>query len=295
MKFLVIGASGFVGRNILYYLKAKGFDALGTQARSQYSNMVKFDLIRDRIHRCIDASFFQDEKTVFVIICACISQVDRCFREQEISYKVNVVNTIQLIQDIEDLGAHPVFMSSSFVFDGNDGYYVEESPRNPICEYGLHKAAVEDFLKKNVSDGLILRLDKIVGDNPLEKHLFSEWVQCLNENRHIVCIKEQLFSPTYVLDIGRAVLHGCADNLTGLYHIANQEYFSRSELAAQFVKATGRKAEIVEKLQSEFDFLDFRPLKTYLDANKFIETTGMNFTSMRKVLNNYLNKVYRRR
>ena len=59
------------------------------------------------------------------------------------------------------------------------------------------------------------------------------------------------------------------------------------ELVEQFALSLNMKAEIMPKPQSDFDFLDPRPLKSYLDSTKFIKATDVRFTSMREVFQQF--------
>ncbi|MCP4351304.1 MAG: sugar nucleotide-binding protein [Desulfobacterales bacterium] len=290
-RYLIIGASGFIGSHILDYTRSSGYKAEGTQSGNKYPQLISFNLMQHRIKDCIENSFFETDDPVFGVICATIGQIDRCFREKETSYIINVKNTIRLIKDMIALGIKPVFLSSSFVYDGNTGYYDEEYPHSPISEYGRHKAEVEAFIINNIPNALVLRLDKIIGDDPLEKHLLSEWYQWVKENRVITCIEDQIFSPTFVNDVAKAIVICCRQNLSGLYNVANSEYFTRTELAKQFMLALDEETEIVSKPQDDFSFLDQRPLKSYLDSTKFVKATGMKFTSMREVFGVFIQKI----
>lgn len=291
MRFLIIGASGFIGSHIFRYARSVGHDVVGTRCGSIRPELVRFDLLHERISDCVARGYFEASPPVFAVICAAISQIDRCCQEREVSTVVNVVNTIRLIEDLKSRGAKAVFISTGSVYDGTAGYYDESRPPCPMNEYGRHKAAVEAFIGENVPDALVLRLDKIVGDDPAEKHLFSEWRQLVAANRPIVCIQGQLFSPTLVDDVARAAILSCELGLNGIYNVANPEFFSREELAQQFVSALDRKAEIVSKPQTAFTFLEHRPLKSYLDATKFTARTGMRFTSMREVFRSFIGKL----
>ncbi len=241
MKFLVIGASGFIGKTIFEYIKSLGYEAVGTQYKFRHPEFIIFNILEQRIKDCVEPTFFKTDRPVFGIICSAISQIDRCLREKEISYKLNVENTIRFINEMKSLGVIPVFLSSDNIHNGFHGYYTEEDKPSPINEYGRQKAEVERFMLNNVSNGIILRLSKIVGDNPKEHHLFSEWYQLIKEKKTIACIKGQVFSPTFVKDIAKAVVLLCEKGSTGLYNVANKEIFSRAELARQFSFAIGEK------------------------------------------------------
>ncbi len=290
MKFLIIGASGFIGSHMLAYVRFKGYEALGTQSRARYPGLIVFDLLRHRIRDCIPPSFLESDEATFGVICAKFGPMDRYALDPERSYRVEVEKTILLIEDLITLGVKPIYLSSSYVFDGGVGYYSEDYPHSPVSAYGRNKAEVERFLQSRPQDTLALRLDKIVGDDPSETHLFSEWYQWMTENRPITCIEGQILSPTFVGDVAKGVVLSCQQGLSGLYNLANPEFFSRDELARQFALALGTEPVIVCKPQAEFNFLDRRPLKSYLHSTKFIKTTGMRFTSMREVF-----RAFRRR
>jgi len=290
MKFLVIGGSGFVGRNLLAHLEAEGYQGLGTKRTSSRSDLIAFDLAKDRIQNCIDPEFFRGDETVVGVITAGISQIDRCYNERETTNVINVENTIRLIEDLQSLGAKPVFISSHAVFDGETGYDNEDRPTRPISEYGRQKAEVERFIAEQGRDVLVLRLDKVVGDNPNDPHMFSEWHEWVLNDKAITCIQGQLFAPTHVDDIARAIVLSCELDLGGVFNLAGPEFFTREELARQFVNIIGGEATIISKPMEDFGFLDGRPLKSYLDSTKFVNATGMRFTSMRTVINSFIQK-----
>ena len=173
MKFLIAGASGFIGGHILNYVKSMSYESVGTQCGSGMPGLVTFDLQKDSIEEKMGASFFKTSKKVCVVICASLNQMDRCLIEKDLSYKINVEKTIALIKDIRKYKAIPVFLSTSAVYNGDLGYYNEESIHDPINEYGRQKETVEQFLLKNVPEAFILRLDKIVSDDVTGKNLFS--------------------------------------------------------------------------------------------------------------------------
>jgi dTDP-4-dehydrorhamnose reductase len=287
VKFLVVGASGFVGRNVLAYFKGQGFEALGTQARTRQEGLLTFDLLEHRIADCVDKSFFTGAEPVQVVICAVISDMDLCLKDRQMAYKVNVEKTIQLIEDALLLRARVIFLSTCFVFDGTLGYYTEQHPRSPANEYGRHKAEVEEYLLTRVPGAFVARLDKVVGDDYRDNQLFAHWHKRLLRNEPIICLQGSLLSPTYVTDVARALVLASERRLEGIFHVSNSEFFYRDELARQFCYALGKAPNVVCKPLSEFNFQDNRALKSYLDGSRFVRTTGMRFTSMREVFGQF--------
>jgi dTDP-4-dehydrorhamnose reductase len=283
MKFLIIGASGFIGANVLAHVRSLGFEAVGTQSRPRQEGLVTFNLLHDRIVDCVGKPFFGRGDRVCVVICAVVSNMDQCLLDRENSHRVNVKQTIQLIQDVRGFDAKVIFLSSCFAFDGTRGYYNEEHPVSPVNEYARHKVEVEQYLQQNVPDAFIARLEKIVGDNPNERQMFAQWHQLLLAGEPIVCIEGSLLSPTYVGDVAQAFVLAGDLNLAGVYHVSNSEFFYRDELARQFCYAMGRTPNAVTRPLQEFNFPDKRALKSYLDGSRFIQATGLRFTPMCQV------------
>jgi dTDP-4-dehydrorhamnose reductase len=218
MRFLIIGASGFIGRNVLAHVRALGFEAVGTQSQLRAPELVKFNLLSDRIVDCVGKAFFESEGQVCVIICAVVSNMDQCLLDRATSHRINVQQTIQLVDDVRPFKAKVVFLSTCFVFDGTRGYYNEEHPVTPVNEYARHKVEVEQFLQTNVPDAFIARLEKIVNNDPNDRQLFSQWYKLLQAGEPIVCIEGSLLSPTYVQDVAQAFVLACQKNLAGVYH-----------------------------------------------------------------------------
>jgi dTDP-4-dehydrorhamnose reductase len=265
------------------HVKALGHKCIGTQAHSREPGLVTLDLLRDRISDCVGRSFFKGNEQTQVVLCAVVSDMDKCLTDREASHRINVESIIRVIEEVRALNARPVFFSTCFVFDGTVGYYPEDYPLSPVNEYARHKVEVERYLSAHVPDAFIARLNRVVGDNPNEPQMLSDWYNLAVQGRPIVCIEGSLLSPTYVKDVAQAIALACQQQLTGVYHIANSEFFYRDELARQFCYALGKPPNVICKPLKEFNFADNRALKSYLDGSKFVKATGMRFTSMREV------------
>jgi dTDP-4-dehydrorhamnose reductase len=291
MKYLIIGASGFVGSNLLRYIRASKHEAIGTQAIPRANGLTTFDLLGDRLLDRVPPLFFQSGEKACVIVAAVVSDMDRCLLERERSHRINVTNTIRLIEDVAALGAKPVFISSNFVFDGALGYYNEDDPVSPANEYGRHKAEVEAHLVKCVPQALITRFDKVVGHDPRESHLLANWYREIEAGRPVVALRGSLLTPTYVEDVARALVFGAEQDLCGIYHVVNSEFFYREELARQLCRALGKKAEVVARALEEFNFPDKRALNSYLDGSRFAAVAGMRFTPMSEVFRRFRQEI----
>lgn len=293
MNLLIVGASGFIGSHIFRYARDSGINVIGTCFSASKQNLITFDLSKDSIGAVLPDGFLSSETPACAVICSAITKIDLCAKDKEYSYNFNVRHTIRLIEELAKKGIKIAFLSSEAVYEGDIGYYSENDPPTPVNEYGRQKWEVEKYLLLHHPNSLIFRLSVIVGDSPDEPHLFSDWSQLIQRRKPIACIKGQVFSPTFVDDVACGILLGLKNNLSGLYHLSNKEFFAREELARQFVYLFDRRiektgTEVVSIAESEFGFLDRRQLKTYLDNSLFEKATKMRFTSMKEVMVSFL-------
>jgi dTDP-4-dehydrorhamnose reductase len=284
MRFLIVGASGFVGRHLYRYCQATGQAVIGTQSTAGRPDLVTFDLRRDRFPHPL----LTDPLPSHAVICAGITQIDRCYRERELSYLVNVTQTVRLLRDFAAWRIKPVFISTGFIFSGTTGGYSEDAPPNPVNEYGRQRLEVEQFLAEELPEALVLRLDKVVGNDPQESHLFTEWHHAALTHQPIRCIAGQVFAPTLVDDIARAIVMGCELGLAGTYHVANPEFCSRTELAERFLRTSGWSAVVETLPQQQLGFAEPRPLRTYLNPTKFQQATHLVYTPVAQILATFI-------
>ena len=283
MNLLIIGASGFIGGNVLAHARRAGLRAAGTSFSAQRPGLLRFDMLRDDIRPVIPRDFLEGAGAC-AVLCSAVSRIDACWAERERSYALNVLGTIKTLAALKELGIKTAFLSSEAVFDGERGYYNEDSPTSPVNEYGKYKVAVEKYMLSDFPESLILRLSMVVADTPGEDHLFAHWHDQISQGQPLVCIAGQIFSPTFVGDVARGIVTALGMDLRGLHHLSNSEYFQREELARQFLYAAGAKSAVVVKPLAEFNFPEPRALKTYLDGSRFARTADIRFTSMREVI-----------
>jgi len=290
MKFLIIGASGYIGEYCYHFLKSNGYPVVGTRFNSINSELIPFDLSKDMVSTVVNSSFFTGNEKIFAVIFAAFSQVERCFREKEESYKVNVEGTIRILKDLTNYGITPIYISTSSVYDGLTGNYDENSSRNPQTEYGRQKLTVEKFIEQNIPQALILRLDKIVGDKPARRNPFFEWHKLIERKQPILCL-DNIISPTFIEDIVQSIIICCEKGFRGSLNLASSEIFRREELVRQFSSALQKRSIIKLISEKELNFLELRPPKTFLNSNKFIKATGFNFTPMHEVFARFKNNL----
>ncbi len=287
MKFLVIGASGFIGSHVMDELQRSGHEALGTASRAGVRGLVKFDLLSDTISDSIPRHFFESAEAPVIIHASVQGKMDQCLTNSETSRLINASKPIELLREASSLGCRIIFLSTGHVFNGSLGNRNESDPTNPVNEYARQKFEVEEFLRSEHPDALIARMDKVIGEDLRHPHLLSDWWNLARAGSPLVCIKGMEISPTSVIDIACGLIRAAELGLKGTYHLAGPDRMTRAELAVRFCAAGDFDSAIIEKPLDAFGFLDGRALKSSLNGEKFRTATGMSFSPADQILERF--------
>jgi len=182
MRVLVTGGAGYIGSHTVKLLGERGYEILvydnlstGHDWAVLYGELFVADLGEKEKLREAFESFRPDA----VIHFAAYIVVPESVREPLKYYRNNVVNTINLLEVIEEFGVKSfIFSSSAAVYGIPEEIPVsEEAPLNPINPYGETKATVERILRDLNNAGRInyvsLRYFNVAGADPEGKIGFA--------------------------------------------------------------------------------------------------------------------------
>ncbi|PIS02123.1 MAG: hypothetical protein COT85_07015 [Chlamydiae bacterium CG10_big_fil_rev_8_21_14_0_10_42_34] len=267
-KTFVIGSAGFLGKHFLESYRNDEPKTIGTQHFSSdkpfYFNLEKPDI------RALPLN----EGYTHALIAASTGLFVECEKQYEKTAVGNVYGTLQLAKSLAEVNITPILFSSSYVFDGNDGQYSEESLINPINGYGLQKAEVEKKID-HVCKGnyLLLRLSKVFTLAKGDGTLLDEIVQKLVSQKTIFAAHDQIFTPILIDDVIRITQHLQALRATGLYHICGTENWSRYDLTKTISSLLSSPPTIIQSISLD-DLPDKikRPKKTNMLCQKALNT-----------------------
>lgn len=279
---IIIGASGYIGGNLLEYFNKKEKNVIGTYFHTAKKGLRYFDLKNPDL----TALGINLKEVRYGFICSAISKIDECKKNEKESYQINVLGTQKLLQQFFDYGIKPIFLSSDAVFEGKKGNYKEDDERNPCTVYGKHKKIIEDFLINSKESYLIIRLSKIFGTKKNDGTLLTSMLSQIEDDKEISCSTDQIFCPTHIDDLVKALDLALQDGLTGVYNLASPESFSRFELGEMIKNQLNiNTGKIKPCLTKDFNFLDSRSMNTSMDCQKFLRDTGYNFRNMKDCIN----------
>lgn len=250
---LVVGSTGLIGQSLMQALLRSFWPVWGTvrSATDSSDRLLALDLSRDvpgsgdEEKRLAEAA--RSLGTAF--LCAAISRFEECAKNPDLSFRVNVSNTLKLAEFLLDRGVTVVYLSSNAVFDGNSAYCDEEAPHSPVTEYGRQKAAAEAGLRVLAAEGekpsrtvIIVRLTKVLS---ARLPLVANWIGSLEARKTVEAFDDLIFAPTSLRFTTEALLRLSSIHRPGVYHISGDRDVSYCDFACLLARRIGAGGNLV--------------------------------------------------
>ena len=274
IKTAVIGASGFIGSHLCKSYRRAYPDAVGTTFSGTQPSLTYFDIRKT----ALDSLRLEETGHLAVLIASAKPNVEFCEREKEAAYAVNVLGTIELIRQISRTSLQVIFLSSDYVFEGRTGQYDDDAQTCPTTEYGRQKAQVEKELPALTDNYLILRLSKIFGTDKGDRTLLDDIACSLSSGRRVRVARDQIFCPTDVSDLVRAIQAIQSRDLRGVLNVCNPESCSRHSIARSLAGALRVDSTLVESIGlHDIPAMAGRPLNTSMKCSRLSREAGASF------------------
>jgi dTDP-4-dehydrorhamnose reductase len=241
-NILIIGVDSQIGSFLARTLEYNNFNVFGSTRKKERvgSKTFFFDLANPKI----DFPLSQFDS---VVICAGITDMKKCEHEAEECERINVKNTIRLIDSCAAKNCFIVFLSSNSVFDSYQPFYNVDAKPNPTSNYGRFKLAVELYIGMNLNfSASILRMTKVITDKP---HFIERWKQEFIEGKEIVTFTNRFLSPVTVNTVADSILLLVEKQLPGLYHIGNNEEISYYDYAKKIFAGNERALSLLKPVR----------------------------------------------
>ncbi|RYY88143.1 MAG: SDR family oxidoreductase [Chitinophagaceae bacterium] len=267
---LITGANGFVGNYLSERLAphlrvlatGKGDCRLSFNAPSlQYREL-------DITDRGAVEILLKEERPGCIIHAAAISKPDLCEQDRALANSVNVDGTRHLLEYAA--GAHFVYLSTDFVFDGEKGFYQEDDAQAPVNYYGETKRIAEELVRSYEGDWAIVRTVLVYGAPRAGRgNLLTMVADGLRAGKTLRIFNDQLRTPTYVEDLVEALARITFERKTGAWHISGADPRTPYEIAVEVARHLGlNETLIIPETEQSFAQPARRPPKTGFDINK---------------------------
>ncbi|MEI6206867.1 MAG: dTDP-4-dehydrorhamnose reductase [Desulfuromonadales bacterium] len=269
---LVIGSNGMLGRDLMELLgnRACGVDIGEIDITSMDSVMQVLHLMKPET----------------VINCAAITDVDGCESNAERAMEVNGEGVGYLALACREIGALLVQVSTDYVFDGSKGTpYVEDDTPHPLSVYGESKLAGEMNAALN-PEHLIVRTQWLYGLHG--KNFVETMLRLAADKNELTVVDDQTGSPTWTIDLAKAIVALVDKGLRGTYHVANADFCSWNGFARAIFDGAGLTVSVKPMTTVELNRPARRPLYSTLDCGKLSRDAGFLMQSWRNALQEYM-------
>jgi dTDP-4-dehydrorhamnose reductase len=283
-RILVIGAKGMLGRDLVPEL----------QASFPGDKVLAWDIDEIDIQR--------EEETVFkiekvrphlVINVAGYTDVDGCESNEQEAFAINADGMKHIATGARRSGAKAIYLSTDYVFDGRaERPYVETDPPNPLNLYGHSKWKGEQNALALGKDGLIVRTQWLYGKHG--KNFVTTILRQSREKKTLSIVHDQVGSPTYTVDLSRAITLLIRKGTSGIFHVANSDFCSWHDFGKTILELSGgQEVEVLPMSSRELDRKAVRPSYSVLSTLKFTRETGVALRPWPDALKDFLSELQR--
>ena len=266
-KILVTGSSGLIGRQIVKDLVGENHNVYScyNKIKPEFGIPTQLDLSKE--DKIID--IFHTIKPDVIIHLAAMTDVEKCEIQREQSVLIKTNSTKILAKESKKLNAFFVYVSTDYVFDGEEGLRNEDDILNPLNFYGKSKLDGEIAVKKFTSKYAIIRTSTPFGLHPTKKS-FPLWVkENLESKKEISVLIDQFTSPTYVPNLSKMIIEIAKKQIVGIIHLTGATKISRYEFAKMIAKKLNLDKTLLKPIKiQDMKWNANRPKDSSLDVSK---------------------------
>jgi dTDP-4-dehydrorhamnose reductase len=286
-RILVIGAKGMLGRDLVEILRSSsrvdqhldceilGWDIEEIDIQEEKNTVTKIESLRPNI----------------VINIAAYTNVDGCESHDEKAFAINAEGMRHVALGALRCRAKVVYLSTDYIFDGKKREpYLEDDPPHPLSVYGRSKLRGEQYIQEMVEDALIVRTQWLYGK--YGNNFVASVLRQAREKKVLSIVNDQVGSPTYTIDLSRAISVLIQCDARGVFHVANSDLCTWFAFGQEILKLSGMEGvRIVPISSEELGRPATRPLYSVLNTEKLKRETGMTLRPWSEALKEYLSTI----
>jgi dTDP-4-dehydrorhamnose reductase len=294
MRILLTGASGFVGSNLAAVFAAHGAD-LVTPSHSELDLTDRDATLRFAAAATPDA----------IVHAAILNDPAAMAADRHAAWDAYVGATRSVVDAANAGGAHVVLISTDWVFDGTQGPAAEDTPPNPVNQYGFLKAASELVVAERAERGTVARIAGVQGAHRLclptksaecarpqaprrQDHGFGYFVasavEALSAGEPFTVWESDainmLATPTLATDAGELIWRALRREAYGILHCCGGEHVDRVTLARRAAAAFGLDPALVRTGPPPEPPAGAVPYDTRLDATITASALGVELPDL---------------
>jgi dTDP-4-dehydrorhamnose reductase len=283
VRILITGAYGQLGRDLTDALAGRVPDGgrrcalLGPEGHREglSHEVLGTDIDTMRVdERDAVLQTFHEFRPELVLHGGALTAVDLCESEVDTAFAVNGIGTRNVAEAAALVGAHVVYVSTDYVFDGTATRpYREWDPPCPVSVYGASKLAGERELSPGST---IVRTSWVCGAHG--KNMVATALGLAEGEGELRFVNDQHGSPTFTADLAPAIITLGLDRRPGVFHVTNSGATTWWGLVRAVLAAVGADPERVSPISTaQLDAERYpapRPANSVLD-NMALRLSGL--------------------
>ena len=234
MRIVVTGSNGQLGTEVMGLLGA-----------ADHHEVLGLDLpdhdLTDRDHVLSVITSFEPD---LILHGAAFTAVDVCEEQVETAYRVNCAATRFVADGARRVGAHVVYVSTDYVFDGTKPTpYVEWDRPNPQSVYGRSKLGGESEIDPGWT---IARTSWVCGRHG--NNMVKTLLRLADERDTLSFVDDQIGHPTFAHDLAAMVVKIDVERVPGVFHTTNQGAVSWYGFARAVFAAAGHDPDRISPI-----------------------------------------------
>lgn len=274
MKVAVFGV-GFLGGKIINFFS--GFcDIVGADINPNNNRYVKK---LDATDPQQVKDFLISEMPDIVINTVALSSYFTCEINPELCKKLNYDSAENIAEVCKEINAKMIFISSSYIFNGDKGNYTENDIPNSTHEYGKSKVRAEKKVLE-LKSSIVIRTEPLYGYDQEKGQLtigtntFRDYVK--------VGYPDLLRCPVFVDDIPKIISDLINKNQSGIFNIASTKKITWLSFLTNVASIINAEDKVL--IVDNSDWILRPPQDSSLNISK-ISSLGISTTSFDDALN----------
>ena len=262
MNWLVVGASGQLGRSLCEVLEARGVNLISWDRKHGSASEENFV-----------SMYVRQIQPKVIVNCAAWTDVDGAESNEAGAQLINVDAVGYLAEAAKLCGATLVHVSTDYVFSGNGEVpWDEGDEKHPLSAYGRTKARGEDMISSILPErSYIFRTAWLY--SAYRKNFAKTMVRlAMKDSDNVSVVSDQVGQPTSASDLAVQIVDSVLAEIPfGIYHCTNTGQATWFEFAREIFRLVGADVSRVEPTRSDlFPRPAKRPAYSVLGHDKWI-------------------------
>jgi dTDP-4-dehydrorhamnose reductase len=273
MRITIFGATGLLGKALIREWGDDEVTGLGSADGDMRDEEQVLHLV-------------QRSRPDWIVLAAAYTDVDGCEINRDLAFGVNCRGAVNVGRAAKQQGARLLYLSTDYVFDGTKTTpYTTDDPRSPRSVYGQSKADAEVQLGQILPQCCIVRTSWLFGTGG---KCFPDTILKLAASRpQLEVVGDQRGSPTYTVDLARALIQLCRQEASGVVHVTNRGECSWFDFAREIVARAGLDTMVRETTSDKFVRPAERPKYSVLSPES-LQKHGIEMPGWQDALQRYL-------